>query len=200
LERKLAPGDLLVGLGVVALGLLVLWQTTEIPERLVTQMGPRVAPYVAGAALVALGAMLAFEGVRGGWRHTIEEEDAPLHYGSLAWLLGGLLVNVVLIGPLANLPLVGGLLEGVPNDGSFFGALVNSGLGFVPASSLQFVLIARAFGSTRIVRDLAIAIVVTVVSLVMFGRGFGVNIGGGLVDSWILQQFDRMLAALGFGG
>jgi putative tricarboxylic transport membrane protein len=198
-ERKLAPGDLAVGLAVVAVGLIVIWQTTVIPERLVTQMGPRAVPYVVGAALVALGAMLAFEGARGGWSHALEDDDAPMHYGSLAWLLGGLLVNVVLIGPMANLPLVGGLLESVPNEG-FLGAVVNRGLGFVPASSLQFLLIARAFGSTRILRDAAIAIAVTVVSLVTFGRGFGVNIGGGLVDSWVLEQFDRALAALGLGG
>jgi len=200
LERKLAPGDFAVGLAVVAVGLIVIWQTTVIPERLITQMGPRAIPYVVGTALVVLGAMLAFEGARGGWSHALEDDDAPVHYASLAWLFGGLLVNVLLIGPMANLPLVGGLLESVPNDGSLLGTLVSRGLGFVPASSLQFMLIARAFGSTRIVRDAAIAIAVTVVSLVTFGRGFGVNIGGGMVDSWVLEQFDRALAALGFGG
>ena len=120
-------------------------------------MGPRVAPYAAGVALILLGATLAFEGVRGGWSHTIEEEDVPLHYGSLAWLLAGLVVNVALIGPFTNLPLVGGLFENVPNDGSFFGALVNSGLGFVPASSLQFVRKLSGFTRPSKTNELAFA-------------------------------------------
>lgn len=195
MERKLALGDLLVGLGVVALGLVVLWQTAEIATTLVTQIGPRPFPYVVGGALVVLGAVLALEAQRGGWSHEIEEDDVPLHYGSLAWLLAGLVANVVLIGRLANVPLIGGLLASVIGD-----RLANDGFGFVPASSLMFILIARAFGSTRILRDAAIGIAVTVVALIGFGRGFGVNIGGGLVDAWLLRQLDGLFAALGFGG
>jgi putative tricarboxylic transport membrane protein len=172
MERRLALGDLVVGLGIVALGLVVLWQTTTIPENVFAQLGPRPFPYAVGGALVVLGGLLAAEAVRGGWSGAIEEPDVPLHYGSLLWLLAGLVANVAVIG----------------------------WLGFVPAATLQFVLVARAYGSTRVLRDVGIAIVLTIVAMIGFARGFGVNIGGGPVDAEILRQFDMALAALGFGG
>lgn len=172
MERRLATGDLVVGLGIVALGCIVVWQASAVPENLFAQMGPRLFPYAGGGALVVLGALLTGEAVRGGWSRTIEEPDTPLHYGSLLWLLAGLVANVAVIG----------------------------WLGFVPAATLQFVLVAHAYGSTRFVRDAAIAIVLTVVAMLGFARGFGVNIGGGPFDAWILQRFDAVLAAFGIGG
>ncbi len=51
--------------------------------------------------------------------------------------------------------------------------------GFVIASAVMFVLTARAFGSRRVVRDAAIALVLTVVVQVAFTRGLGVALPPG---------------------
>lgn len=200
MERRVAPADLLVGLGVCALGLTILWYTGDIPERLFTQLGPRAAPYLAGGALVLLGIALTIDGARGRWTSTLDADDAPVRLGPVGWLLAGLAVNVLVIGGIANVPLVGRLVGDTPPEAEWARALVMDGLGFVPAATLQFVLIARAFGSRRVLRDAAIGLAVTLVSLLGFGRGFGVNIGNGIVDVWVLRRFDGLLALVGIGG
>ena len=60
-------------------------------------------------------------------------------------------------------------------------------LGFCLAASMQFVLVAAAFGSRRLVRDAALALVLTLVVWFGFVELLGVNIGAGLLEGAILR-------------
>ena len=131
---------------VVALAGIALWQALVIPASpIYAQVGPKAVPFVVAGGLLLLGAGLVDEALRGGWSHELEEvQDAPpINWRAFALLLAGLLANLVLIGPSAS-PL---------------------------AATVQFVLVAAAFGSRRILRDLALALVLTLARVVPVRRG-----------------------------
>lgn len=93
--RSPAWGDVCVGLAVLAIAALVGWETSVIPSNaLYAQVGPTVIPWLATAMLAALGAVLAFEGFRGGWEH---EAHGALNVQGIGFLLAGLFLNVALI-------------------------------------------------------------------------------------------------------
>lgn len=149
-----APAETLIGLGLLALAALVLWQAAAIPTAaMYAKVGPRIFPYIAGGALALLGALLAVQGLRGGWQ-TEEERDVPVDWRALAYVAAGLLVNVVLIVPA----------------------------GFTIASVAMFVLVARGFGSHRPGRDAAVALGFALVAYFGFAKALGVNIGAGPLE------------------
>ncbi|MDN3566154.1 tripartite tricarboxylate transporter TctB family protein [Paeniroseomonas aquatica] len=157
-----AAPDVMVGGFVLLLGVLALWQTSTIPASpIYAQVGPKAVPYVVGAGLLALGAALLATALRGGWSHTLEEvqEAPPTNWRALGLLLAGLATNLVLIGPF----------------------------GFSAAATVQFVLVAAAFGSRRLLRDLALALVLTLVVWFGFVQVLGVNIGAGLLEGLVLR-------------
>ena len=161
-----ASADLAVGGFVLALGLLSLWQASAIPTSpLYAQVGPKAVPYAIGAGLLALGAALVAVALRGGWSHTLEEvRDAPpTNWRALGLLLAGLAANLVLIGPF----------------------------GFALAATAQFVLVAAAFGSRRLLRDLGVALVLTLAVWFGFVEVLGVNIGAGVLEGLVLQALGR---------
>lgn len=95
-RRRPAWGDVCVGLTVMGLAAVVGQETSVIPSNaLYAQVGPTVIPWLATIMLAGLGAMLTFEGVRGGWEH---EAHGALNLQGIGLLLAGLFLNVVLIG------------------------------------------------------------------------------------------------------
>ena len=160
--RPAAAPDVMVGGFVLLLGALALWQATAIPTSpIYAQVGPKAVPYVVGAGLLALGAALLASALRGGWSHRLEEvqEAPPTNWRALSLLLAGLAANLVLIGPF----------------------------GFSAAATVQFVLVAAAFGSRRLLRDLLLALVLTLVVWFGFVEVLGVNIGAGLLEGLVLR-------------
>ena len=166
MTRRGAGSDLAVGGFVLLLGALALWQTSVIPASpIYAQVGPKAVPYVVGAGLLALGAGLVANALRGGWSHTLEEvqEAPPTNWRALGLLLAGLAANLVLIGPL----------------------------GFSIAASAQFVLVAAAFGSRRLLRDLVLALVLTLLVWFLFVELLGVNIGAGVLEGLVLRALGQ---------
>lgn len=154
--------DLCVGLAVLGFGLIGFWQAAVIPvSPLYAQVGPKAIPYVVAAGLTALGLGLTVSALRGGWSHAIPEaaEAGPPNRRAMGLLLAGLLANLVLIVPA----------------------------GFSVAASAQFVLVAAAFGSRSLLRDLVIALPLTLLVWFLFVQGLGVNIGAGLLEGFILR-------------
>jgi len=149
-------GPALVGAGVVLFGLVVLHQTTQIPvSPLYSKVGPTVFPYMVAIALLALGVALIAQAWRGDWGETdADSDDTPTDWRSLGWLGLGLVLNAALIDVL----------------------------GFVIASTLLFVCTARAFGSTRWPRDLAIAFALALAAYLGFARLLGISIGAGVLE------------------
>ncbi|MEJ1162025.1 tripartite tricarboxylate transporter TctB family protein [Prosthecomicrobium sp. N25] len=157
----LAWGEALIALGVIALALLAWWQTTIIPvSPLYAKVGPTVAPQIGAAGLSVFGLALLYAAIRGGWQAE-EEKETPTDRAALAWVVAGLLVNVVLIGPA----------------------------GFTLASVLMFMAIARGFGSNRPVRDAGIAILFALIAYFGFAQALGIDIGRGVVENAIFSLF-----------
>ena len=153
-RRRPAVGETIIGAGVLVLACVVYWQTAIIPlSPIYAKVGPTVVPVMTALGLAALGVLLLIAGWRGGWRSEAEREPAIDHV-ALAWIAGGLILNVLLIGPA----------------------------GFTLASIVLFVCVARGFGSRAIVRDAVIAAVFALVAYFGFARTLGIDIGAGLVE------------------
>lgn len=149
----------------LGLGLVAAWQTLAIPvSPLYAQVGPKLVPWVISAALLGLGAALTTVALRGGWSHHIEElRDAPaLNIRALGLLLAGLLANLVLIGPF----------------------------GFTVAATVQFALVAAAFGSRQHHWNLLIAFAVSLGAYALFVKALGVNIGAGVIEGLVFGAQD----------
>ncbi len=151
--RGPAKGDLGVAIGVILLGLIAAWQTTEIPQSAYAAVGPRAFAWAASVMLVVMGGLLAAHALRGGWSHETDDFGAVDWPGGL-WMLGGLAANVALIDVI----------------------------GFILASTVLFVFTARAFGSRRIVRDAGIGFALAFAAYVGFDRVLGYRIGTGLIE------------------
>jgi putative tricarboxylic transport membrane protein len=149
-----AKGDLGIAFGVIALGLVAAWQTTEIPQSAYAAVGPRAFAWAASFMLAVMGLFLAKDALTGGWSHEADDFGEVDWPGGL-WLLGGLAVNVALIDVI----------------------------GFILSSTALFVFTARAFGSGRLARDAAIGFALAFASYVGFDRVLGYKIGSGLIES-----------------
>jgi putative tricarboxylic transport membrane protein len=152
----LAKGDLGIALGVVVLGLIAAWQTTEIPQSVYAAVGPRAFAWATSAMLVVMGLFLVKDALTGGWSHETDDFGEVDWQGGL-WLLAGLAVNVALIDIL----------------------------GFILASTLLFIFTARAFGSRHLVRDAIIGFLLAFIAYVGFDRVLGYKIGSGLIERLI---------------
>lgn len=103
-DRTLPVGELAFAGAVVALGLFALVRAGSINQPLTAgSMGPRVLPYLVGAALVLSGAAVAAAVLRGHRGEAEQGEDVAddehTDWVTVAMLVGLLLVHVFLIVP-----------------------------------------------------------------------------------------------------
>jgi putative tricarboxylic transport membrane protein len=152
---------LLVALALVGLGLFVLHQGYSIggEQSAYAKVGPQVFPYVIGAGLLLIGGLLARGALKGSWSVVWAEADDAGSGRQELWrrmssagLVGlGLVLNAALIKPL----------------------------GFVVASTLMFALTTRAFGSRRLLFDLAVAAGFSGLIFVIFTYALKLPLPGG---------------------
>lgn len=151
--------DLLVGVFVILIGIVCLWQAAVIPvSPLHGQVGPKAVPYAVGGAMLLLGLGLTVAALRGGWSKDLPEEP-PANPRALLLMGAGLAANLALIGPA----------------------------GFSIAATAQFVLVCAAFGSRNPVRDFVVGAVLSLGVFFLFVGALGVNIGAGLAEGAILR-------------
>lgn len=174
-----AWSDVALGVGVLLLALVLAWQVTLIPEPAYSPVGPRLFPWIAVALLGICGGLLALQGLRGGWPHD-EEAGEPDGRGAL-WMAVGLFLNLVFIDGLS-------FGEGVP--------FAIPRLGFILASTLMFVCIARAFESRRPLRDAAIGFLLAVIAYVGFAVLLDKRIGEGLIEAPLRAGIQQMTTSL----
>ncbi|MBX9593471.1 MAG: tripartite tricarboxylate transporter TctB family protein [Roseomonas sp.] len=158
--RDTQRSDLGAAVFVLALGLVSAWQAAVIPTTpLYAQVGPKAIPYLIATALVVLGIGLVAAALRGGWSHDLEEVRGapPTNWRALTLLLAGLLANLALIVPF----------------------------GFTVAATVQFTLVAAAFGSIAHARNVSIAFVVSLGAYALFVKVLGVNIGAGVIEALV---------------
>jgi Tripartite tricarboxylate transporter TctB family len=162
-SRARPSGEWAIALGTVALALIAFWQAASIPvSPLYAKVGPTVFPYMTAGGLLLLGIALCVAAARGGWQPEEEKEFEPDKL-ALGWMLAGLALNILLIGPL----------------------------GFTLASIVLFVCVARAFGSADPVRDACIAAVFALIAYFGFAKVLGINIGGGVIEGVIEQVLPK---------
>jgi len=143
--------EIALSLGVVALGIGVAAVTATLPsEGGYAGIGPNFIPAVVAAGIIVLGVWLAIEAFAGGWR------DAPEYTEKFeplpfVWVSAGLFAHMALIG----------------------------WAGFIVAGTVLFACVARGFGSRRIARDIAIALVFTLGIYLFFVKLLNVNLPAG---------------------
>jgi putative tricarboxylic transport membrane protein len=152
---RLAVPELMIGLGLLAMAAVALWQTLAIPvSPMYSKVGPTVFPYLTSGGLALFALLLIMAGLRGGWQPA-EEQETPVHWYSVAAVFAGLAANVALIKPL----------------------------GFTAASVVMFTLVCHGFGSRSPLRDALIGLVLSLVVYFGFAKALGVNIGSGLIEN-----------------
>ncbi len=146
-----SPAEVALSLGVVALGLGVAAVTASLPsEGGYAGIGPNFIPAVVAAGIILLGVWLSIEAFTGGWRKAPEHSEV-FEKNPFLWVSGGLFAHMALIG----------------------------WAGFVIAGTVLFACVARGFGSRRIVRDLAIALVFCVGIYLFFVKLLNVGLPAG---------------------
>ena len=147
-------GELLCSLGLLAIGLFVLVDSGNIPQgQSGSGVGPRAFPYLVGCGLVVCGVLLVWRALAGGWRNMPDDQAAHVtpDWRAFATISAGIVLQMVLIG----------------------------WAGFILAGIVLFVLVARGFGSTRLVRDLVIGVVLVTLAYLTFTRLLSLSLPAG---------------------
>jgi putative tricarboxylic transport membrane protein len=149
--------ELILSLGVLALGIVASVIAFGLPDAGgYARIGPNFGPRVVSAALIVMGLWLLAEVFTGGWRERVPDDpvergEHAFHLAAFAWVSAGLFAQM---------------------------ALINTA-GFVIAAMVLYALVARGFGSTRWLRDLAIGLVLGLGVFLFFVRFLNVNLPAG---------------------
>ncbi|HSK30166.1 MAG TPA: tripartite tricarboxylate transporter TctB family protein [Candidatus Limnocylindria bacterium] len=157
---KAKPAELLLSLAVLALGVSVALGAMQMSGAGgYARVGPNVAPAAIAVGLILMGAWLCYEALSGGWRNAPPDDAAtrgehPFQLGAFVWVSLGLVAQILLIHTA----------------------------GFVLAQAALFACVARAFGSTRLVRDLAIGILLGLAVFLFFVKFLNVSLPAGWLE------------------
>src|SRR5690349_11307891 len=168
--QRRAVAEIVLGLGVTALGAFILFEAGAIKVAPVyAKVGPRDIPILFGTILAVLGLALAWQSWRAKSPTRLDPPsvmDAP---GSLldAPGTGGDVTDWLPLGAIAA-----GLVQQI---------LLLEPLGFVPTAAILFFCVAFGFGSRRYLRDALIGIVLAIVSYVGFVNVLGLHLPAGIL-------------------
>jgi putative tricarboxylic transport membrane protein len=153
---KAPGGQVALAAGVLAVGAGMLWGSFYLPTGGgYAQVGPGVVPRGVSILLLAAGALLLREALTGGFRGVDEEAEAglPMDWRAFAWVSGGIVAYGLLVQPL----------------------------GFVPASTLLFMMVARSFASRRWLLNAAIGVVLAAIIFAIFNYALGLTLPAGVL-------------------
>ncbi len=156
MAQRRPKGQIAVSAGVLALGVFILVGAADLPAGGgYAQVGPGVVPRVVGACLVLLGAMLLREAFTGGYRGVDEEAEVhlPMDWGAFAWVTAGILAYALLVEPA----------------------------GFLIASTLLFVAVARGFASRRWLSNSLVGLAVAAFIFAVFNYALGLQLPAGIL-------------------
>ena len=142
-----------LGLAVLAVGGVWLYGALTLPQTVrYAVVGPGIFPLLVGAGLVLLGILLLVQIARGERFAPQDAEDvdidAPVSRRALVTAIAAAAVPIVTM----------------------------RRFGFPVTAALSFALVARAFGSTTLVRDLAIGLAIGVISWYGFSELLGIGL------------------------
>ena len=142
--------------GVLAIGALILGGSFYLPTGGgYAQVGPGVVPRVVGVGLMLLGVIVLREAFGGGFSGVDEEAEAklPMDWVAFAWVSAGIIGYGLLVEPA----------------------------GFVIASTLLFVLVARGFNSRRWLLNAVTGLVLAIIVFAIFNYGLGLTLPAGVI-------------------
>ncbi|HTW16576.1 MAG TPA: tripartite tricarboxylate transporter TctB family protein [Nocardioides sp.] len=140
------------------LGGYTLYDASTLEVGFADPVGPRVFPYVIGSVLLLLAVLLVIATLRGSRPEADDGEDVDLDTPA-DWVTVGKLVGV-LVFTIATITVLGWAISG----------------------ALLFAGAAWALGSTTLVRDVLVGIVMSVASWYGFYVGLGIPLSPGLLD------------------
>jgi len=149
--------ELVLSVGVLGLGIVAAVIAFGLPETSgYARVGPNFMPKFVAGGLVVCGLWLLAEVFTGGWREAVAENptergDHAPHPRAFGWVTAGLFAQMVLI-----------------HDA-----------GFVLAAGALFACVARGFGSTRPLRDVAGGLFLGVAVFAFFVKFLNVNLPAG---------------------
>jgi putative tricarboxylic transport membrane protein len=159
-ERNLRVGEIVLGLGVLALGLFIAVETWLMPVTVASAaVGPKFFPGLVATGLIVVGLCLLREAVAG---HIAHESGLEMDWPAVALVAGALVLQIL-------------LLETV---------------GWIPAGTLLFMLVARAFGSRRHVVNAMLGLALTALTFVVFDYGLDLNLPTGSLLERVLGSDD----------
>lgn len=144
-------GAALVIAGVLAaLALVIIWQTAQMRVPPVqAKVGPTVFPYVVAGGMLVLAFGTVLSAIRRGF-----PERSPDNLGPIAWVVGGLLAQILLL----------------------------STAGFSIATGVLFALTAKAFGRDKLWQTIPIGIVFGFIIWFIFARGLQLTLPQGPLE------------------
>jgi len=157
MSRSRPKGQIALAAGTLLLGVLILVGSTDLPAGGgYAQVGPGVVPRVVGGVIVFLGALLLREALTGGFRGVDEEAEVhlPMNWAAFAWITAGIIV---------------------------YGLLVERA-GFLIASTLLFMAVARGFASRRWLLNAVIGLAVAAFIFAVFNYGLGLQLPAGVLQ------------------
>jgi putative tricarboxylic transport membrane protein len=155
---KAPAGQVAVAAGVAAIGAAVLWGSFYLPTSGgYAQVGPGVMPRVVGTVILLLGGLLLREALTGGFRGVDEEAEVhlPMDWVAFAWVSGGIIAYGVLVEPL----------------------------GFIFASTILFVMVARGFNSRRWLMNAITGLILAAFVFAIFNYGLGLTLPAGILKA-----------------
>jgi putative tricarboxylic transport membrane protein len=159
LTRRFAIADVLVGLGVAALGAFIAVETSKFQvSPLYAKVGPQLIPYIIAGGLILFGLLFAASAARPRAPAATPSGEAAEEAGGTDWLALG----VISIGLVAQM-------------------LLLEWAGFAIAAAVLFYCVAFGFGSRRYLRDGIIAVLLAMIVYVGFTRGLDLPLPPGLL-------------------
>jgi putative tricarboxylic transport membrane protein len=154
LMRGAALAEVLVGLGVAALGGFIAIESSAIDvSPAYAKVGPQAIPYIVAAGLILFGLLFAGMSLRPKAAEAAPATTEPADWLALAVISAGLIAQMLLLVPA----------------------------GFVIASAILFYCVAFGFGSRRILRDGVIAVLLALVVYIGFTRGLDLQLPAGVL-------------------
>ncbi len=157
-RRRIDFGQYGLAAFMIVVGIYTVVDAAGLEVGFADPVGPRVFPYVIGAGLVVVGALLAVATARGSQPEPEEGEDVVLS-SSADWVTVLKLVAVLL----------------------FTVATVNL-LGWAISGAVLFAGAAWALGSRTLVRDVIVGLVLAIASWYAFYVGLGIPLTPGVLD------------------
>lgn len=155
-----STAELVISLGVLALGIgaaVIAWRLPEAGGY--ARVGPNFMPKFVSCGIILLAIWLLAEVFTGGWREAVPDDarergEHAFSASAFLWVSAGLFAQMALIHTA----------------------------GFVIAAIVLYALVARGFGSNRVVRDAAIGLVLGLGVFLFFTKFLNVSLPAGVLE------------------